>query len=30
MRILADYVERNPNAIIFGKGKPKDEEANDQ
>jgi len=30
MRILAEYVERNPNAIIFGKGKPKDEEANDQ
>lgn len=29
IRILADYVERNPNAIIFGKGKPKDEEAND-
>ncbi len=30
IRILADYVERNPNAIIFGKGKPKDEETNDQ
>ncbi len=30
IRILAEYVERNPNAIIFGKGEPKDEEANDQ
>ncbi len=29
IRILAEYVERNPNAIIFGKGKPKDVEAND-
>lgn len=26
MRILAEYVERNPNAIIFGKGKPEDTE----
>jgi paraquat-inducible protein B len=24
MRILAEFVERNPNAIIFGKGKPED------
>ena len=30
IRILAEYVERNPNAIIFGKGKPEDVEANDQ
>ena len=29
MRILAEYVERNPNAIIFGKGKPEESEAND-
>jgi len=30
IRLLAEFVERNPNAIIFGKGKPEDEEANDQ
>ena len=29
MRILADYVERNPNAIIFGKGEPEELEADD-
>jgi paraquat-inducible protein B len=30
IRLLAEFVERNPNAIIFGKGQPEDEEANDQ
>lgn len=30
MRILAEFVERNPNAIIFGKGTPEDTEANEQ
>ena len=29
IRLLAEFVERNPNAIIFGKGQPEDEEAND-
>jgi paraquat-inducible protein B len=27
IRILANFVERNPNAIIFGKGKPEETEA---
>ena len=30
MRLLAEYVERNPNAIIFGKGKPEESGANDR
>ena len=30
MRILAEFVERNPNAIIFGKGKPEETEAEEQ
>jgi paraquat-inducible protein B len=29
MRILAEFVEQNPNAMIFGKGKPEETEAND-
>lgn len=29
-RILADFVERNPNAIIFGKGKPEEPEADNR
>jgi paraquat-inducible protein B len=29
MRILAEFVERNPNAIIFGKGTREETEANE-